>query len=384
MTKPHTSDFFFDAHCHLFNFNNISLSSLLERYTKSMKIGDLKTLFEVLAITKIDRIINLFRTYELEIEHIIEHMYQSLMNVPDLKNKIKIILPLIMDFEAVNPDEKLSDQVKYLKGGIKKYFRKHKTGGFYVFPFLGIDPARFTSPARLEKFLHTSFHELLTRRTLKNGDFIGVKVYPPLGFDPTPDGKELVSVLFDFCVENEIPVTSHCSDLGFNADTAFLKKTDPARWRAVLEDKRWHDLRLNLAHAGGKIESRHARGWSNTIFDLMNAYPNVYADLSFIADDKHEMKKLYKTLKGAAGGLSGKILFGTDFSIVLLKTDGLEQYLADAIRNLTVAGFTEYSSVNVARFLGPKIVGKLPFKYPLYPGCISSNKKELVKSTSFL
>jgi hypothetical protein len=55
-----------------------------------------------------------------------------------------------MNFEAVNPDEKLSDQAAYLKSGIEKYFRKHKTGGFYVFPFLGIGPARCKRPARLE------------------------------------------------------------------------------------------------------------------------------------------------------------------------------------------------------------------------------------------
>lgn len=70
--------------------------------------------------------------------------------------------------------------------------------------------------------------------------FAGIKVYPPLGFDPWPedDPEELakVKLLYEYCSAKRIPVTSHCNSGGFVVTDKKLSKkiTSPERWERVL------------------------------------------------------------------------------------------------------------------------------------------------------
>ena len=128
---------------------------------------------------------------------------------------------------------------------------------FEIRPFLGINPRNY-APRQLVQLLAQSFPGSVVPRypgrealpevevdvdTRAAIDFIGVKVYPPLGFDPWPDERlrrgesKKVRFLYEFCSANDIPITSHGGSGGF----AVLKRrrlkeyTDIEKWGTVVD-----------------------------------------------------------------------------------------------------------------------------------------------------
>lgn len=177
----------------------------------------------------------------------------------------------------------------------------------------------------------------LVRDAILNRGFIGVKLYPPMGFRPMNnkgldadarnDGPDTVfpphfvkhsgpgkrfpysrnfgslldsalSKLYDLCVEHDVPIMAHCAysrpawavDLQGTTTSEFAA---PLYWNEVLKESRWEKLRLNLSHfAHGRRE------WRWDIGILMDRYPNVYADLSYFekfvnASDCVRQRKCY-------------------------------------------------------------------------------------------
>ncbi len=188
--------------------------------------------------------------------------------------------------------------------------------------------------------------------------FAGVKVYPPLGFDPWPEEpaeREKVSYLYGYCESRRIPVTTHCGGRGFRTirhkDPDGL--ADPARWRGVLRE--FPKLVLNLAHFGGKLKTVFIHDWMKEIARLAADYQGVYTDIACLCFNDGDYRDLEKILKKLAGGkpdVSRKILFGSDFMINLLWTDSYRSY----IRNFMDTGFIRdrkdaFCSENPGRFL---------------------------------
>jgi hypothetical protein len=352
---------FFDAHCHLFNVGDVSLSALLGRYIKSPRLSDIGTIIGVLKQTTLRRTVNLLQVLEKDIPDIIADVYASLSAIDGLSGSTKVLLPQIMDFQGVNCNERLIGQVKSLQSGIREFFEKSGVKDLYIFPFLGIDTRHF-DVVELQAFLNRMFDKAINMRTLENGDFMGIKVYPPLGFDPDPENekdRESVNCLLEFCNRHRIPITCHCSSLGFNTDEKYLTKTNPAKWLKVMEKGRYENLILNLAHFGGRI----GLGWSKTISHMITNLANVYTDISYIADNTWEMKRLKRMIRSGNHGsyrIEDKVLFGSDFSIVLLKTNSLEDYLKRSISNIR-RYYANFTNLNVQRYLGERIMSLLPF-----------------------
>ncbi len=360
---------YFDAHCHLFNIGDVSLSSIVKRYSKAIRPEDLKTFGELIHFLKKKRILHLLSVLESEIPDIINSVYAELTAHPFTRKKVKVLFPLIMDFEGDNSFEKLMTQADALRKGIDDFYRNTRAKDLFIFPFLGIDVRHFTDKHALEKTLKDSFGKIIRpakgKTGLENGDYIGIKLYPPLGFDANPSttkDRELIEELFSFCSEHRIPVTCHCSKLGINAAADFIAKTDPENWLPLV--KAYPNLIINFAHCGGKITRGILPSWSRTILEMARDNENIYTDISFIADGKRDMKRLSAIIAADGKGafsLRDKVLFGTDFSIVLLKTENLSGYLDRALESLEDR-LTDFSSRNVLRFLGDGIVSRLPFK----------------------
>jgi len=192
----------------------------------------------------------------------------------------------------------------------------------------------------------------------------GIKVYPPLGFDPWPDAgrgrkkgegmeaqvkreqeQEKVEYLYRFCLERNIPITAHCNDSGFMAANVPPGKfTAPAQWRHVLE--KFGRLKLNLAHFGrqDRCSARlknclsRRKAWQEDLVQLMIKYDNVYADFSYIGTSETWYEELrlvldrYKNDATTAAKLRGRILFGSDFMINLLATKSYKDYVGLFLR----------------------------------------------------
>lgn len=165
----------------------------------------------------------------------------------------------------------------------------------------------------------------LVKKAMDMG-FIGVKIYPPMGFRPMGNagfdedatahwpehfvkhrdkrfkygksfGAELdesLAELYQLCVDADFPIMSHSGfgnaarQIGMDKSKDLLSAgefSNPRYWRLVLEQEKWRDLRLNLAHFGFL-----RMDWRHDIGVLMRPYKNVYADLGhfeeLLTDDK--------------------------------------------------------------------------------------------------
>jgi predicted TIM-barrel fold metal-dependent hydrolase len=302
-----------------------------------------------------------------------------------------VLCPLIMDFHAEGerapriglyydrPASKpVAVQVRDLLEGIRDYRRARPAGFLEIRPFLGVD-TRHYSIEELASLLERAFSGFSRDRAraaatfdaMRDYDeaapppclFAGIKVYPPLGFDPWPaegPGREKAKLLWSFCERRGLPVVSHCDDQGFRVvglEEAW-KRTSPARWSAVL--KRHPELRIDFAHFGmqyvrmlGKPPSTE---WTDRIAGFALDYPNVYADFSFNGTEPDYYRWLSGYLgsigAGRAKRLRERLLFGSDFPVNLTKVRSYSDYyriFADS--GLSDEEKRRFTSDNPERFL---------------------------------
>lgn len=227
-----------------------------------------------------------------------------------------------------------------------------------------------------------------------NKGCIGVKVYPVMGFLPydnaiAPDKEtypqrlrdtgtdwagrldQALSRLYDFCVKEDVPILTHCSQSQQTSDAAG-RRASPDAWAAALRNGRWPDLRVNLGHFGGfwSLTKPGLNGWTDQAVRLMVSQKNVYADVSDhdavvegnaaqIEDEANVIGNLNRILSaGDPGRIAlGKLMYGTDW-VMLSRSEGLGAYYPNMKARFThglhmsdgeARGFL---GGNAARFLG--------------------------------
>jgi len=276
-----------------------------------------------------------------------------------------LICPLLMDFGAravgtstyysAPPRKALEEGVREILAGMAGYRRERPNGRLVVRPFLGIDPGgrgAAATEAALDRYFagysrrpaaQLSAFKAAARwkgdaRRPPRGSFAGIKLYPPLGFDPWPqDPGELdaTRLLYAFCERRGVPIVVHCDDQGYR--TIGLGKamavTDPGRWYAVLSE--YPELIVDFAHFGERYlgRPRDRESWTRTIVALMDRYPGVYADVAFNGCDPGYWSRLERFLDSlparAADRARSRLLFGTDFVISLAKSRSYRDYVVD-------------------------------------------------------
>jgi predicted TIM-barrel fold metal-dependent hydrolase len=253
-------------------------------------------------------------------------------------------------------------QVREILTGIRDYRLARPGGLLEIRPFLGIN-TRNHDPASLASLLEGAFGGYrrgeaaaskafldmaafdLSAPTTPDLCFAGVKVYPPLGFDPWPDEdgeRQKVQLLYSFCEARGIPMITHCDDQGFRViglEDSWAWAA-PSRWRPVLEAH--PRLCLDFAHFGAQYSHPIGRTrslgqalglpteWRDAIVELMGEYPGVYTDISFNGTEASYYEGLIGLLSGlpkAMGELvSSRILFGSDFMVNLTKIRSYADY----------------------------------------------------------
>lgn len=208
-------------------------------------------------------------------------------------------------------------------------------------------------------------------RDIRGHFFSGIKVYPPLGFDPFPleepteeerarvrNAVELERLrretrinwinthyLYFFCEKKNIPITTHCSDGGFviMEERWSRKRANPEYWQGVLHY--YKKLRLNFGHFGVQLRStKNGWGdWNRTIIDIIlnDEFPNVFADISDLGASRKKYAQLGAAMRDAVWSHSANedeyrenwdklcrnLLFGTDFMVHLFHTDSYREYI---------------------------------------------------------
>lgn len=273
------------------------------------------------------------------------------------------------DRYTVDSDKNFEEQIKLILDCKKALKGK-------VFPFFVIDPRR------------KGIFDMFLRHVVEEKNFRGVKIYCPNGYTPTDpmlfgkeEGDECV---YSICERLEIPIIAHCSRGGFVTYQKAIKVSGhimdkdlkniipvhdfelefehdldqmndkihevsgrlnhPRLWELVME--RYPNLKLDLAHWGGESAE-----WQGMITEMLRKYPNLYTDLActeekYFQDQIDEMKRPSKEF------LLEKVLYGSDYHILMLFSDSIDSYLKMFLDKLSKEDWDRISITNPKRFFG--------------------------------
>lgn len=294
------------------------------------------------------------------------------------------LCPLLMDFSTSEigkdslyyPTEKsvrILDYIADTVEGIKAYQEARPDGLFEFFPFLGINP-----PVHEIGFIRELLERFIVieKRPEDQRRFWGIKLYPPLGYNPWPDDpteRDKVELIYEFCSKHKIPIVTHCDDQGFRGISAkeAWKYTAPFAYKPALE--RYPTLTIDFAHYGWQynqlqksplvvISSLATKTpdspWFYEVTELMKLYPNIYSDVSFSGCDPAFYVQLATYINNLEREderetVLSRTLFGTDFSVHLIKVESYTSYY----RIFEESPFSDevidrFVSVNPMRYLG--------------------------------
>jgi len=316
-----------------------------------------------------------------------------------------VLCPLVMDFGFpqvhnkdiyynIPPQKPVTSQVSDLFSAIRTYYEKslvlREENGitifdvenstrtpedrlFEIYPFMGINTKNY-SLKKVEDMLNKYFsgfsgedtpdmrYTLLHEKMgVFSGDlddplacrniFAGIKLYPPLGFDPWPDEpeeREKVELLYSVAVEKNIPVITHCSTGGFVASSLAHRLTSPlGQWAKALEA--YPKLKIDFAHFGEDDPA-----WISRICELaLSPEHRVWTDMSSNGDNPAYYRKVRKLADAYGPVLEEKILYGTDFMINLLNVKSYNEYMSYFLETPGLSEQTKnaFCSVNPERFL---------------------------------
>lgn len=163
-------------------------------------------------------------------------------------------------------------------------------------------------------------------------------------------------------VDGTVNFSTSIESSGMDAMVAERSRTlnHPEIWRMVLE--RFPDLYLNLAHFGGQedacLYAQNNNGaipdytpWTQRIAELMLEYPNVYTDLACYSDS--EAVQLFKDQvydEILIEEVKSKIMYGSDYNILMLFEASLADYVSD-FKRIFGEDFDKLSIDNPNRFL---------------------------------
>jgi predicted TIM-barrel fold metal-dependent hydrolase len=204
--------------------------------------------------------------------------------------------------------------------------------------------------------------------------FAGIKLYPPLGFNPWPEEKpgkkytneekekieieqKKVRFIYDFCVHRGIPLTVHCQLASFGTIDKEKKEeyTNPGKWERIFALEKYHNLKVNFAHMGFEENSVEKKAWTVKIFDEHFKKPNVYGDFSCkatVSKGSDFYRKFGKIMENYKDKFN-RILFGTDFPILLFLDNSYKEYLEFFFNDpsFTDKEKKQFYNINPKRFL---------------------------------
>ncbi len=217
--------------------------------------------------------------------------------------------------------------------------------------------------------------------------FVGIKIYPSLGYYPFHPALEPV---YEFASQYNLPVMTHCTRAGvwfrgklrqqhvlpenmnpnpvYKYDfTSQLKAKNrhfkdnfakPENFVEVLEMEKFENLKICFGHYGGADEILNSKNQGHNtvgtnfylnIKALMDKYDNVYTDISYSLSEINKIKP-YIEADLQNPRCKNRIMFGTDFFLTL--QENTEQKLIDnCIKNLTTLDFNQIAITNTREYL---------------------------------
>jgi predicted TIM-barrel fold metal-dependent hydrolase len=284
----------------------------------------------------------------------------------DIKNQIDLVSQIVLDFKG------------------------------RIHPFAPFDPARelvfrheLNNPDG-QKEKHSSLQ--LVKDAIENKGFIGVKLYNSLGYKPFNNssveeqwkrmavrnekmqflfkGEEydkVLSELYDYCVKNEVPITTHCGMYGIESyPDASFDFGKAIFWRDVLGQEKYKNLHLNLAHFGCNLKEGYygKNSWVRDICQMLNDYDYLFTDVAchrvicYLSRRKYLSD--YKKICRDYPLIKKRLLFGIDWHVIK-RVRNFKKFKDKYVRMLKHKNL--FTEDEIADFLGRnalKFLGLLP------------------------
>lgn len=217
----------------------------------------------------------------------------------------------------------------------------------------------------------TSFS--MAKDAVENRGFVGIKLYPPMGFLPTDNetggltypvghigitafGRKLdaaLEKLYAWAEQNQVPVMAHATNSN-GAGPDYAQRAHPEHWIKVLN--RHPALRLNLAHFGGFDERSQTLNWETTVGENLQTFANLYADIAYLSEalpttDAATRRQVAANIGRFARKYDTKkrrLLYGSDW-IMLGRESDHSRYFTEVQNLMAQAGFSPADWQNITR-----------------------------------
>jgi hypothetical protein len=374
---------FIDAHCHLFNILDVPLYESLSGKIKQGTIQRLLLAFAAgpaVLIGAPEQLLlkyhNFITFFENDIRDNI-HWLEKQLNLAFKDSLVKayfgasanrlVMTPLAMDFDTNLDGSDLGSERKRCIHQIERLFSAIQQAQLVpgdsadtrleIYPFMGFALNKLDHhPGCLQDLKDWWGSNGLTAaqrsegfsKKVQPGKAIGIKLYPPLGFNPCPERLPNAYLEFySWCVDMDIPLAVHCQESSFcvtpqqNAQANHC--THPRNWERLFSNHpHLAPLRINFGHFGGECQiaklvtygdnntpvAIDPNSWSYSIIRLLKNHPNTYADLAAFDYSQYDcLNSLGMLLAGYADTLPDaqdlsavlqeKLLWGTDVPMII-------------------------------------------------------------------
>jgi predicted TIM-barrel fold metal-dependent hydrolase len=228
----------------------------------------------------------------------------------------------------------------------------------------------------------------LVKWAIEDMGFLGVKLYPPMGFKPTDNARVRQSYpkrakriagfparldgalgqLYEYAQASGVPIMAHTAHSN-GAAAGYSDRASPQGWRPVLQ--RYPKLSVNFAHFGGFEQSRAnpaSVDWEILFSRLIKELGNnrLFADMSYLAEllpdrDPKIADHVRRSLRQYVQANDSKVrslMYGSDW-IMLGKEQAFESYESAIAAELTALPMTQ---AQIGRFFGGNAIRYLGLK----------------------
>jgi hypothetical protein len=215
-----------------------------------------------------------------------------------------------------------------------------KMSGGYMLPLIAYNPLTdVKEPGESLRLLQDAVNQY---------GFIGVKIYPAMGFKPYGNGNELDPVLlkmFTWCAQRKVSVMAH-ANRSMGRDDAADDASSPAGWRALMEAMPpGLPARVNLGHLGGDGSEANHSSWTQGFAELMTGSrgDGMYGDLGYWSGLRSCGDNGCKPILRIRDALrtfprfGKRAMYGSDW-FMMVKDEAWQDYPADLARALGMSG----------------------------------------------
>lgn len=319
------------------------------------------------------------------------------------QGRTELLTPALVDLSLWVNDEDhhpIHDQVQVLEQ-ISLRPQGVRVHGFI--PFCPLRQATHFQRRRMEVEPLKTVKDAIGEGNGPGKGFIGVKLYPPMGFRPAANAKlgerfpkrtalavlkdetgEKIDAalweLFGWCAGNDVPVMAHCNN-SYGSAPGYAERSHPKYWRPVLENPERSRLRVNLAHFGdfdeafekGKLKPKGAeQSWEWEVGRMWEDFPDakIYADISYFSEiyensgHRRDIARMLAQFRERFPMAAKRLMYGSDWMMVGLEEKFSRRYpddIAEFLRRDAGFGNAELDDIlfgNAADFLGLRMADR--------------------------